>query len=327
MSSYFITGKLGSGKSLVAVGRMFDYLRRGCMVATNIDIMLDGYLNPQSKKSVIRIPDKPTIEDFDVLGFANTGYDEDKNGLLVLDELGSWFNARSWQDKERKAVLEWFLYLRKRGWDVFLLVQDITMVDGQLRNMLAEHLVTCRRLDRVPIPFVGKFVRLFGLKGNMPRIHRARVYYGENEQALHIDTWTYQGTGFYKAYDTKQIFSPSYPHGVHSVLSPWHLKGRYMQSPAPSPRNLLIAVFVGLLAGGFGGVRYGGAASASAPALPVPEKKTDFVDGVYVAGVYDDGFYQRALLTNGATVLITRKIQGVGGVQYQAEKQWYRSAQ
>lgn len=237
MSSFFITGKLGSGKSLVAVGRMLQYLARGNLVCTNMDLYPERYYHHSSKKTVMRIPDKPTVQDFEAIGIANSGYDEEKNGLLVLDELGSWFNARAWQDKERKAVLDWFLYLRKRGWDVLLLVQDISMVDGQLISMLAEHLVICRRLDRVPIPYIGKILKKFGLKGNLPKMHRAKVHYGENAQALHIDTWTYFGTEFYKAYDTKQIFMPpsdekfngvSIPHfGVHSVLSAWHQVGRY----------------------------------------------------------------------------------------------------
>lgn len=228
MSSFFITGKQGNGKSLVAVGRIFDYLRRGNKVATNLDIKLDAYLSPQSKKSVIRIPDKPTVQDFEFLGFGNTSYDEEKNGILVLDELGAWFNTRSWQDKERKKLLEWFLYLRKRGWDVYLCVQDIDMVDGQLRGMLGEHLVICRRLDRIKIPLLGNLLQFIGLKGTLPKVHRAKVYFGETVQDICVDTWTYLGREFYKAYDTKQIFSPNYEHGIHSVLSPWHTKGRHL---------------------------------------------------------------------------------------------------
>lgn len=240
MASYFITGKQGNGKSLVAVARIFDYLRRGNVVATNLDINLEGYLNPQSKKTVIRVPDKPSVDDFEFLGYGNTGYDEDKNGLLVLDELGAWFNSRSWQDKERKKLLEWFLYLRKRGWDVYLIVQDIDMVDAQLRGMLGEHLVCCRRLDRLKIPFIGSLLQLFGLRGVLPKIHRAKVFFGETEQDLCVDVWTYRGTEYYKAYDTKQIFSPAYAHGLHSVLSPWHSKGRHLPS-ARSWRDRLLA--------------------------------------------------------------------------------------
>ncbi len=325
MSSFFITGKLGSGKSLVAVGRMFEYLMRGCMVASNMDLKLDGYLLPQSKRTFIRIPDKPTVEDFDTLGFANTGYDEEKNGLLVLDELGSWFNSRSWQDKDRKLVLEWFLHLRKRGWDVFLLVQDISMVDVQLRNMLAEHLVTCRRLDRVPIPYLGKFFRMFGLSGNMPKVHRAKVFYGESVNDLHIDTWTYRGVAFYKAYDTKQIFSPSYPHGVHSVLSPWHVTGRYMKIPAPSPRNLFIALAVGLAVGFFSSSLLARRGLPELPVISATPSKIEFVPDVFVSGTFYDGYYTHALLTSGASVIITKTDHDGAVPQYQVGKLWYKA--
>lgn len=227
MSSYFITGKLGSGKTLVAVGRIFDYLGQGRLVATNLDLNLENYLNSQSKKTYVRLPDKPTSDDMAMLGFGNTSPDEEKNGLLVLDELGSWFNSRSWQDKSRKPLLDWFIHARKFGWDLLLIVQDIDMVDAQLRGMLGEHLVVCKRLDRLRIPFIGWFMKILGMKGNLPKIHSARVHYGETTNDLVVDRWFYRGTDFYKAYDTKQIFSLSYKHGIYTRLSPWHTTGRF----------------------------------------------------------------------------------------------------
>lgn len=229
MSSYFITGKLGSGKTLVAVGRIFDYLGQGRLVATNLDLHLANYLNAQSKKSYIRIPDKPTVSDMEFIGLGNLSCDESKNGLLVLDELGSWFNARSWQDKSRKELLDWFIHARKYGWDVLLIVQDISMVDAQLRGMLGEHLVICKRLDRLKIPFVGSILKALGLPAMLPKIHSARVHYGETPADLVVDRWMYRGTSFYSAYDTRQVFSPYYSDGVFCALSPWHRVGRYFQ--------------------------------------------------------------------------------------------------
>lgn len=229
MSSYFITGKLGSGKTLVAVGRIFDYLAQGRPVATNLDLHLEKYLKPSSKKTYIRLPDKPSVSDMDLLGYGNVTPDEELNGLLVLDELGSWFNSRSWQDKTRAALLDWFIHARKYGWDLLLIVQDISMVDAQLRGMLGEHLVVCKRLDRINIPLVGWLMKSLGMKGKLPKIHSARVHYGETIADLVVDRWMYRGTDFYPAYDTKQIFSPSYQHGIFSKLSPWHTIGRYQQ--------------------------------------------------------------------------------------------------
>lgn len=228
MTSFVITGKLGSGKSLVTVGRIFDYLAQGRKVATNLDINLAGYLNPSSKKSLMRLPDKPSAEDMKMLGSGNDSYNEEMNGLLVLDELGTWFNSRSWQDKSRSVLIDWFLHARKHGWDTMLIVQDINMIDAQLRGALAEHLVICRRLDRVKIPFVGSFFQSLGFKGTLPKIHRAKVHYGESDADMVVDTWTYRGRVYYPAYDTKQIFSPNYQHGVYSLLSPWHTTGRFL---------------------------------------------------------------------------------------------------
>lgn len=45
---------------------------------------------------MIRLPDKPSLNDLLAIGVGNTSYDESRNGLLVLDECGTWFNSRSW---------------------------------------------------------------------------------------------------------------------------------------------------------------------------------------------------------------------------------------
>ena len=66
------------------------------------------WLGVMRKTRVIRIPDKPSLNDLLVIGTGNTSYDESRNGLLVLDECGTWFNSRSWGDKDRQPVIDWF---------------------------------------------------------------------------------------------------------------------------------------------------------------------------------------------------------------------------
>jgi hypothetical protein len=238
MPNYFITGKLGAGKGLVSVGKAFDYLSQGRKVATNVDLFLSGYYAPESKRTYLRLPDKPVLADLETIGFGSDKveftedgspiFKEEDHGLLLLDELGSWFNARTWQDKERQPVLDFLIHLRKLGWDGMFIIQDVQSCDKQLRGMLCENLVVCRRLDRLKVPYVGGAMRAVGLKGNLPKIHRAKVHYGETEADLVSETWTYSGQQYYRAYNTKQKFTNNYPHGVHSVLSPWHIKGRYL---------------------------------------------------------------------------------------------------
>ena len=233
MAVYFVTGKLGQGKTLVAVSRIKEKLQKGLPVATNINLNLSAMFNPYTKNATyIRVPDKPTVDDLEALGYGNREYDEEKNGLLVLDECGTWFNARNWSDKSRKAVNDWFLHARKLGWDVLLIVQDIQIVDKQARDALAEHTVFCKRLDKIHIPFIGTFFKAFtGSVLRLPRVHVGRVIYGDSEHnGLLSDRWVYRGNDLFSAYDTKQLFLADYPHGVYTSLSPWHTHGRYVKS-------------------------------------------------------------------------------------------------
>lgn len=231
MAFYFITGKLGNGKSLITVGRIRDKLRAGCMVATNIDINLVAMFGRTARNlCVIRVPDKPTVHDLEFIGNANASYDENRNGLLALDECGTWFNSRNWQDKTRQAVNNWMLHARKLGWDVALIVQDISIVDSQAREALSEHTVFCRRLDRLAVPVVGTlFKALTGFRLSLPRVHVAKVVYGMLPTDLLSDRWTYRGNDLFSCYDTKQAFLADYPHGVYCLLTPWHTHGRFQR--------------------------------------------------------------------------------------------------
>lgn len=60
------------------------------------------------KTRVIRVPDKPSLNDLLAIGVGNTSYDESRNGLLVLDECGTWFNSRSWGIKTDSQLLTGF---------------------------------------------------------------------------------------------------------------------------------------------------------------------------------------------------------------------------
>lgn len=228
MSVYIVTGKLGNGKTLVTVGRIRDAIRAGCRVATNLDIDLVAMFGKQARKiDLMRIPDKPTIEDLNAIGKGYDGadYDEDKFGILVLDECGTWFNSRNWQDKTRKDVNDWFLHARKLGWHVYIIIQDISMLDSQARDAIGELLVTCKRLDKIRVPFIAPIIKIFtGINVTMPRIHRAKVTYADG---LVSDVWVYRGNDLFKCYDTRQSFIQNYPHGTHSLLTPWHTHGRF----------------------------------------------------------------------------------------------------
>ncbi|OJW81604.1 zonular occludens toxin domain-containing protein [Thiobacillus sp. 65-1402] len=234
MSVYVITGKLGSGKTLVCVGRIHDYLRRGNRVATNLDIWMEHLAEKRDSMAYVeRLPDYPTADALDALGSGNTTYDEEKNGLLVLDECGTWLNTRAYADKGRQPMLDWMLHARKKGWDVLLIVQDLQIIDKQVRLALTEHLVSCKRADRLAIPLLSKVIKLFtGYQLTFPKIHFATVRYGAERESPVVDRWWYAGKRFYQSYDTKQTFNPYYDQGTFCTLPKRYL---VPQNPPKSP--------------------------------------------------------------------------------------------
>jgi len=238
MAVYFLTGKLGSGKTLCAVGKIRDYLEQGRAVATNLDINLDKLLPAKSKQHVTRLPDKPRLSDMEMLGKGCVDENENKYGAIVLDELGTWFNTRNWNDKSRLPLIDWFLHARKMHWDVFFIVQDIDNIDKQLRNSLCEHLVICKRTDRLSIPLIGPLLKMMGFDKVLPKIHVASVFYGDTVSSIKVGRWWYRGQDLYQAYDTAQIFTDDQVvlgdelidfRTSRTLLSPFFLTGQKLK--------------------------------------------------------------------------------------------------
>jgi len=248
MSVYVVTGKLGAGKSLIAVSRIRTYLREGRRVATNLDLRVEHLLPTNMQRiDCLRVPDKPTAADLDAIGLGADVLDESRYGLLVLDELGSWLNARDWGDKQRGAMIDWLIHSRKRRWDVILIVQNVGMIDKQIREALLEYLVTCKRLDRIRIPFfgiIGQVLTLGAWNGRVGRVHLGVVVYAAGaallSNALVTDRWLYRGTELFKAYDTEQVFSSRYGHGIYSYRSPFDLVGRWLPRKVPVWERLVL---------------------------------------------------------------------------------------
>jgi len=231
MVMYVFTGKLGAGKTICAVGRMREYLLSNRKVASNIDLNLSQLIGFKSKKCrVFRIPDRPLIHDLEAIGL---GYDgeyigEDENGLIVLDECAQFLNTRNFQDKERKKITEWFVHARKKRWDVIFVIQHLNALDKQFRDMFAEHIVYCNRMDRLRIPFGFRHVfQLFGFSGNLPKIHRALVMYGQGQNAIKVDSWIYTGKSLYSSFSTEQGFKSENEGGIYQLLPPYYTHGRF----------------------------------------------------------------------------------------------------
>jgi hypothetical protein len=228
MAVYIVQGKLGTGKSKYAVGKLREALLQGRRCATNLNINMEHLVGPMNRATVIRVPDKPTAEQLDAIGHGNPdSYDEERNGVMVLDELGSWLNSRQFQDKNRAAMIDWLIHARKKGWDCYLIVQHADMIDKQVRSALAEYMVRCIRADKIRIPMVGGFL---GKYGRLPRMHIAKIGLADIP-GVSIDQEWFRGDHLHAAYDTRQIFKDEPDAAPFSYLSAWHLKGRF-EAPA-----------------------------------------------------------------------------------------------
>lgn len=221
MAVFSVEGKLGTGKTKFAVWRAQQAMWEGRPVASNVDLQAH-LLAPRLRARYIRIPDKPSATDLEAMGHGNPdSYEEDRNGVLILDELGTWLNARAFQDKNRAPLLDWLIHARKHGWDVYLIVQDAGMIDKQVREALIEYQVKCLRMDKVMIPVVGRFLKaIYRPLGYLPRFHLAAA----RVAGIVAERWTFTGKHLHACYDTRQVFRSDYPHGAHSVLPPWDWK-------------------------------------------------------------------------------------------------------
>lgn len=248
MANYLVQGKLGTGKGKYTVGKIQAALRAGLRVATNCDLFLEHLLSESNRATASRVPDKPTPADLDAIGYGcadEDKYDEDKYGVMVLDELGSWLNARSHNSPDRQAFIDWMIHARKKRWHVYFICQDLGMIDRQVREGLVEYIVKLIRGDKIRIPVIGF---LLGKMGKMKGLHIANTSLVEMPGFV-VDRDWFRGKDLHKGYDTLQVFrewvrnptdsrfaAETYA-GPYSYLSAWHLKGRY--EPPKLPRTLL----------------------------------------------------------------------------------------
>lgn len=261
--TFAITAEEGGGKSLISVSKIYEYMINDRKVISNFDLYLDNLLPYWSKATYLRVPDFPTAAELWACGQATLSANESDFGLLCLDEIAVAANAREWGKDGRKELIDYFRQTRKHGFDKFFLSQGLDSIDSQIRKDLIKFQVVCRRTDSIKIPFIGGLLNMIGLKAMLPNVHVATVKNGTGNirNALVADRWYTTGKKWFSAYDTKQKFTND-PHivsntpnqkmltntpygvvelldcepkgkehmsvGTYSVLSAWHLKGRYM---------------------------------------------------------------------------------------------------
>lgn len=219
MAFYVCTGRLGSGKTLWALDKCYDAIKRGRPIATNLDLFVDHL--PYSRAPIYRLPDIPSASDFEALGTSTESRDEREWGWIVLDEGGVWLNSRKWSGNERSALIDWFLHSRKYHWNVVLLAQGLKLLDAQIRDNVVEYHVVCRRTDRFSLPFVSNLIETFTFgyfRGRPPQVHMAQIKYGVGPNAIGAGMDWFRASHLYAAYDTDQKIRADYAHGLYCYL-------------------------------------------------------------------------------------------------------------
>lgn len=233
MADYVITGRKGNGKGLYAVLLIKEALQAGKRVATNMDINIEQLLPSCSRSTIIRLPDRPTEFDLLAIGRGQEGVLEEDNGLLVLDECSHFLSSRDWSDKSRAGILNWLTMSRKYGWDTYLTAQGVEQLDKQVRTCLVEYRIDLKRTDKWSIPLITQISSFFlgdSRALRFPKMHIAVTKQGMDRNGFHIGSRFFRGVELWSAYSTQQVFlDREHPLacGLHTVLSPWHIQGRY----------------------------------------------------------------------------------------------------
>lgn len=335
--SIFLAGKRGSGKSLTAAWMAAKCIGSGRAVATNLNLYVEHLVPAWCETRFYRVPDFPTAVDLHALPLGNRflkwvegesdpvmlpGYRESANGLLILDEIGTFLNSREWQGNGRQEVINWLLQSRKYGWDMVMLAQHANLADKQIRDSLIETQGTLRRLDKIKVPVLSSIYKYFtGETLHFPRMHFASLRYGFAQGAPAADSLFFRGTEFYKGYDTLQrISSQTGQQGLSTMLSAYDMKGRYMNKWDLRRQMAAGGLVMGLLIGAVGGY----AASFYKPSA-AKEAAADVVEtSAKVRGsVRDDTGREIVLLSDGRSGPAVQVKADKSGVRYLVGGKWY----
>ena len=142
-----VTGPPGHGKSYYAVRKIAQAIRQRKPIATNIALRPDWpeyiarrnlamYLRPDARRWLLRHGRElvHVSDDLDELFSIRLRGRGEGRGVMILDEAHNWMNARTWNAKGRGDVVRFMTQHRKLGWDVYLIAQQDTMIDAQVRG-------------------------------------------------------------------------------------------------------------------------------------------------------------------------------------------------
>lgn len=161
---YVVSGKLGSGKSYHCCRMAIDHLRKGGVVATNMNIDLEAIsanyhrsLRPWQLVRVDAQSDPKQIPAGDLRGRGR------RRVMVILDEALNWFQSTAGAAKdERKSTWgEWLRQSDKLGQDVYFVAQNFERAAKWIRELaqVALRVVNLGNIHIFRMP-IGKWLHL-----------------------------------------------------------------------------------------------------------------------------------------------------------------------
>lgn len=224
---YFVNGRPGGGKSLFMAEKIYKELKKGKNVIANFEINEDYFKKCRHPEKLGRFiyvsneewttqayrdidPRKKQFSYIDGLfGYSLNFHDMTEKGkavqtLLVLDECGGLFNSRTFNAPDRLSWLGFFSQHRKLRYDVYLIAQDESQIDKQIREQFHKQ-IECRCVTTMKL--FGKFLALLCGGNLFIRIHRDYTLMKpmrkkDSKEYAHYFT----GRKFYKFYDSYKLF-------------------------------------------------------------------------------------------------------------------------
>lgn len=133
MSIYLYSGTPGSGKSLKATYKIIQWLRFKKNVIANFPIDLDYFKGGKIGSFTYRENNELTVDY--LVDYAKQHHKRSNKAqtLIVIDECGSIFNCRQWENKDRQKWINFFSTHRHLNYDVILISQSDRLIDRQIR--------------------------------------------------------------------------------------------------------------------------------------------------------------------------------------------------
>lgn len=201
-------GRLGGGKTYTSTLRIIDRLRKGGIVATNVQLNRQAIQELiQNRYGVIPDLDKQLFmlteeEICDFYKHIPLGSGDGENPLIVMDEFHLWFNSRDYGQthKAHRPTLTFITQARKLHVDLLLISQSALNVDKQFIRQL-HGIWRFRDMSKFIIPGLGIRLPFVG-----SYILGAR--FDQDGKTLVDRHWIKKDPAVFKCYETTALLRP-----------------------------------------------------------------------------------------------------------------------